>query len=230
MVLPALVLQKPHLLRQTASSIAFLPTFTQSFLTALIRSTSLRTKGAAGPSGLDAYAWRRLCTSFKGTVASPHCKTPMLGLCGSSFYFSFAGMPAYGTGQKSRSQTNWHRRNPQENNCKGSPAPDEKRYSGCHWFSPAVCWTDSRSRGSRPRRTRVFSPGRNGSSTLGRCQQCLQLPNPRGRSTQHSLCMSVYIHHAYRVPTVLFMDGEEIYSREGTTRWLCPCMLSQLFL
>ena len=31
----------------------------------LIRSTSLHTRGAAGPSGLDAYAWRRLCTSFK---------------------------------------------------------------------------------------------------------------------------------------------------------------------
>jgi len=30
-----------------------------------IRSTSLRMRGAAGPSGLDAYAWRRLCTSFK---------------------------------------------------------------------------------------------------------------------------------------------------------------------
>lgn len=26
----------------------------------LIRSTALRTRGAAGPSGLDAYAWRRL--------------------------------------------------------------------------------------------------------------------------------------------------------------------------
>ena len=30
-----------------------------------IRSASLRTQGAAGPSGLDAQCWRRLCTSFK---------------------------------------------------------------------------------------------------------------------------------------------------------------------
>jgi hypothetical protein len=30
-----------------------------------IRSAALRTKGAAGPSGLDAHCWRRLCTSFK---------------------------------------------------------------------------------------------------------------------------------------------------------------------
>ena len=33
-----------------------------------IRTAVLRTKGAAGPSGLDAYCWRRLCTTF--SVAS----------------------------------------------------------------------------------------------------------------------------------------------------------------
>ena len=32
----------------------------------LIRSSALKTTGAAGPSGLDAHMWRRLCTSFKG--------------------------------------------------------------------------------------------------------------------------------------------------------------------
>ena len=30
-----------------------------------ICSAALRTKGAAGPSGIDAHCWRRLCTSFK---------------------------------------------------------------------------------------------------------------------------------------------------------------------
>ena len=30
-----------------------------------IRCATLRTKGAAGPSGMDAHCWRRLCTSFK---------------------------------------------------------------------------------------------------------------------------------------------------------------------
>ena len=30
-----------------------------------ICSAALRTQGAAGPSGLDAHCWRRLCTSFK---------------------------------------------------------------------------------------------------------------------------------------------------------------------
>ncbi len=32
-----------------------------------IRSSALRTTGAAGPSGLDAHTWRRLCTSYKGS-------------------------------------------------------------------------------------------------------------------------------------------------------------------
>ena len=32
-----------------------------------IRSAALNTKGAAGPSGLDAHCWRRLCTSFHST-------------------------------------------------------------------------------------------------------------------------------------------------------------------
>ena len=36
----------------------------------LIRSTALRTSGAAGPSGLDAHAWRRLCTVFKASSSS----------------------------------------------------------------------------------------------------------------------------------------------------------------
>ena len=36
----------------------------------LIPKIALRTKGAAGPSGLDAYAWRRLCTAFKSASSS----------------------------------------------------------------------------------------------------------------------------------------------------------------
>ena len=30
-----------------------------------IKEAAMKTNGAAGPSGVDAYGWRRLCTSFK---------------------------------------------------------------------------------------------------------------------------------------------------------------------
>ena len=40
--------------------------------TTLIRSIALKMKGAAGPSGLDAYTWRRMCSSFK-TASSNLC-------------------------------------------------------------------------------------------------------------------------------------------------------------
>ena len=37
----------------------------ESIDASMIRSVALRTTGAAGPSGLDSACWRRLCTSFK---------------------------------------------------------------------------------------------------------------------------------------------------------------------
>ena len=72
------------------------PTTFDAIDAALFRSIALRTKGAAGPSGLDAYTWRRLCTSFKAasdnlchslalvakrlctTLIDPKCIAPLL--------------------------------------------------------------------------------------------------------------------------------------------------------
>ena len=60
-----------------------------------IRSAALRTTGSAGPSGLDAHEWRRLCTAFKGAstdlcnslalVAKRLCKTYIDPKCVSPF-------------------------------------------------------------------------------------------------------------------------------------------------
>lgn len=41
------------------------PVLFESIDASMMRSAALRTSGAAGPSGLDAVSWRRLCTSFK---------------------------------------------------------------------------------------------------------------------------------------------------------------------
>ena len=42
------------------------PIIFESLDASVIRSASLRVTGAAGPSGLDAHEWRRLCTNHKG--------------------------------------------------------------------------------------------------------------------------------------------------------------------
>ena len=39
-----------------------------------IRAAALRTEGAAGPSGIDAHGWRRLCTSF-GSASTDLCNS-----------------------------------------------------------------------------------------------------------------------------------------------------------
>ena len=48
------------------------PVLFESLDAAIIRSSALRTSGAAGPSGIDALGWRRLCTSFKSSSMEPH--------------------------------------------------------------------------------------------------------------------------------------------------------------
>ena len=48
-----------------------------------IQAAALRTNGAAGPSGIDAHSWRRLCTSFK-SASNELCHSLALlarGLC-----------------------------------------------------------------------------------------------------------------------------------------------------
>ena len=42
------------------------PAIFESLDASLIRSTALKITGAAGPSGIDAHGWRRMCTSFQG--------------------------------------------------------------------------------------------------------------------------------------------------------------------
>ena len=53
---------------------------------ASIRSAALHTNGSAGPSGLDALGWRRLCTSFQRAplifaIALPWLHENMYNLC-----------------------------------------------------------------------------------------------------------------------------------------------------
>ena len=44
----------------------------------MIRAAALHTKGAPGPSGLDAYGWRQLCTCFKSASDELRCSIAVL--------------------------------------------------------------------------------------------------------------------------------------------------------
>ena len=44
----------------------------------MIRAAGLRTSGSAGPSGVDACGWRRLCTSFKSASDKLCCSIAIL--------------------------------------------------------------------------------------------------------------------------------------------------------
>ena len=78
------VLQEKHPCQQHAKSAALIdqntrqptdephPILFEKIDGQLIRSMALRTDGSAGPSGMDAAAWKRLCTSFK-TASTELC-------------------------------------------------------------------------------------------------------------------------------------------------------------
>ena len=72
------ILKTKHPVGQPASADSILhgtppeihPVVFDSIDARLIRSTALKTTGAAGPSGLDVYSWRRMCAAYKATSSS----------------------------------------------------------------------------------------------------------------------------------------------------------------
>ena len=50
------------LIRDTGPTLAHHSVIFYALDGSAIRAAALRTSGAAGPSGMDAYGWRRLCT------------------------------------------------------------------------------------------------------------------------------------------------------------------------
>ena len=78
-----------------------------------IRSCALSTKGVAGPSGLDASEWRRLCTSYM-SVSNALCQS--LAQCAKRLCTDYidpeifgptAVLPAHCLEQESRCKTHW---------------------------------------------------------------------------------------------------------------------------
>ena len=65
-----------------------------------IRSAALHTKGAAGPSGIDAHCWRRLCSSFKSAshYHGSSCQKTLCDFCVPKGPFCPIGLPPHCSG------------------------------------------------------------------------------------------------------------------------------------
>jgi len=61
---PAEPVSPDALIKADADPPAVPPVIFEQITGSSIRSAALRTKGAAGPSGIDAHGWRRLCTDY----------------------------------------------------------------------------------------------------------------------------------------------------------------------
>ena len=57
------------------------PIIYEQITASTIKTAALRTKGAAGPSGLDAHQWRRLCSSFKTASADLCHSLALVAMC-----------------------------------------------------------------------------------------------------------------------------------------------------
>ena len=77
---PASAVPSPEtLLPEDQQSVAPNPIIFDSLDADLILKAALKTKGAAGLSGLDAFAWRRLCSSFKSASRDLCCSLAAVG-------------------------------------------------------------------------------------------------------------------------------------------------------
>ena len=122
----------------------------EAIYASLIKKVACLTQGAAGPSGVDAFAWKRMCTSFGSasnnlchalaSVAKRLCTTqvaPTRTVCPCC-------LPSHSPGQMSwnTSYCNW--RSSEKDYSKGHHAGCEDRcYPGC-WVFASVRWPGRR--------------------------------------------------------------------------------------
>ena len=62
---PVVPVHRECLITDTDPALVYHPMIFEAFDGSVIRAAALRTSGAAGPSGVDAYGWRCLCTVFR---------------------------------------------------------------------------------------------------------------------------------------------------------------------
>lgn len=192
-----------------------------------IRSAALGVNGAAGPSGLDAHGWRRLCTSFKGasndlcdslasvarricsSYVNPSTIAPLLA-CRLIALDKHPGVCPIGIGDTARRII--------AKAVLSIIGPDIQDASGCQQMcggqiagiEAAVHATRSAFE-SETCEAALLVDATNAFNSLNRQ---VALHNIR------RLCppIATILINLYRQPTELFMDGDIILSQEGTTQ------------
>ena len=192
-----------------------------------IRSAALNTTGSAGPSGLDAHDWRRLCTSFKGastnlcnslastarrictTLVDPKSISPLLA-CRLIALDKQPGVRPIGIGDTARRII--------AKAALSVVRTDVQNASGCLQLCggqisgiEAAVHTVRNAFNSEDCEAALLVDASNAFNSLNR-QVALQ--NIR------RLCppIATVLINNYRAPTELFVDGDALLSQEGTTQ------------
>ena len=193
----------------------------------MVRSIALSTRGAAGPSGLDAYTWRRMCTSYKTascalcqslaltakrlctTPTDPRCVSPLLA-CRLIALDKNPGVRPIGIGETPRriiakallavTRNDILETVGSSQLCAGQIAGAESAVQAvreCFQLegTEAVLLVDA-------------------SNAFNSLNRNVALHNIQFECP----AISTFLINTYREPSELFIDGEVIYSQEGTTQ------------
>lgn len=192
-----------------------------------IRSAALQTNGSAGPSGIDAHGWRRLCTSFKGAsndlctslalvakrlctdLLDPKCISPLLA-CRLIALDKCPGVRPIGIGDTARRII--------AKAILFIAKPDVQDASGClQMCGGQISGIEAAVHAVRSAFERDDCEGvilADASNAFNSLNRQVALHNIQ------RLCppLATILINTYRSPTELFVDGDVLFSQEGTTQ------------
>ena len=203
------------------------PVIFESLDASAIRSAALRTTGSAGPSGLDAQEWRRLCTAFKGassnlcnsmallarrlsnTYIDPECTSPLLA-CRLIALDKNPGIRPIGIGDTARriiAKAVLHIVKTDVQDACGCVQLCGGQISGIEAAVHAV-------------RSAFESDGNEALLLADASNAFNSLNRQVALHNIQRICppLSTILTNTYRAPTELFVDGDTILSQEGTTQ------------
>ena len=192
-----------------------------------IRSAALRTTGSAGPSGVDAHEWRRLCTAFKGastdlcnslalvakrlctSYVDPKCVSPLLA-CRLIALDKNPGVRPIGIGDTARRII--------AKAILFIARPDVQDTSGClQLCGGQISGIEAAVHAVRT----AFESDENEAVLLADASNAFNSLNRQvALHNIRRLCppLATILINTYRAPTELFIDGDAIFSQEGTTQ------------